>query len=81
VANACRGAVMVSYADTPAFDAFSHWYAHWTTTERFEAVQHMQVQSAGAGKGRRTELLLLNYTPGGQAVLPGLVAANGGNAQ
>ena len=78
VANACRGAVMVSYADTPAFDAFSHLYAHWIATERFEAVQHMQVRSEGAGKGRRTELLLLNYSPGGQAVLPGLAATNGG---
>ena len=68
VANACRGAVMVSYADTSAFTPFLALYDGWQI-ERFEAIQHMQIRSAGAGKGKRTELLLLNYTPGGQSSL------------
>lgn len=63
--NRCRGAVMVSYADTPAFREFAAEFypADRWRYESYEATQHMQLRS-GTPKGRRTELLLLNYEPG-----------------
>ena len=61
--NRCQGAVTVSYADTPEFQAtVAPLYAGWHRAD-FTAVQHMSIRGNGTGKGTRRELLLTNYRP------------------
>lgn len=59
--NRCQGAVTVSYADTPEFQAtVAPLYAGWHRAD-FTAVQHMSIR--GGAKSRRTEVLLCNFAP------------------